>query len=268
MEKKKTIISLSLIGVIIIGAVLVIILSGITTKDLNYVQLEVNPRVEFLCDKKFKVVSVAPLNNDGRIVLSDMSLIGMDIEEATTYFLDECAKTGYIDVNGVNNASNLTVLDGITQALDVHIMQSIYKYFRQNEIMASVTETYEDREMFNKKKENKISCVNKYKLMSTLDEVSEDLTFDNLKNMNEVSLIDIVESNHANNPYTPTEEEIKQKQTLIEKNKSKYSTHMKAITNKSQQEFSELFDTFQKMSIKEYQQDFAKQYFLWQENRT
>ncbi|MGN0960976.1 MAG: hypothetical protein ACI4PF_02110, partial [Christensenellales bacterium] len=135
MEKKGTIISLILLAIVIAGAILTIILSGITAKDYNYVQLEVNPKVEFICDKKFKVVSVAPLNDDARIVLSDLNLVGNEIDEAATIFLDECAKTGYLDVNGIDNAINVTVLDGLTQALDVHIMRSVYDYFKKNEIM-------------------------------------------------------------------------------------------------------------------------------------
>lgn len=268
MEKKGTIISLILIAVIIIGAGLTIVLSGLTAKDYNYVQIEVNPRVEFVLDKKHKVVSVAPLNDDARIVLSDLNLIDKDIKDATTIFLDECAKTGYIDVNGINNATNVTVVDGLTQALDVHVMQAVYKYFKENEIMSAVTESYEVRKLFDEKKENNVYCVNKYKLITTLDEVREDLDFNTLKKMNEVSLIDLVASTHKSNPYIPSAEEISSKQTLIENNKNKYNTHKKAITHNTQKEFSELFDDFQKLCIKKYQQDFEKEYALWQEQKS
>ena len=65
MEKRATIISLLFIFAVVISAVAFIIFSGITAKDYNYVQLEVNPRVEFVCDKYFNVVSVRPLNDKG-----------------------------------------------------------------------------------------------------------------------------------------------------------------------------------------------------------
>ena len=67
-------------------------------------------------------------------------------------FLDECSKTGYIDVNGVNNATNITVIDGITQALDVHTTKAVYKYFKDHEILSAAVENYEDRSMFDEKK--------------------------------------------------------------------------------------------------------------------
>ena len=57
MEKKSTIISLIALGIIIACSALYIILSGITTKNYNYVQLEVNPKVEFICDKKFSILN-------------------------------------------------------------------------------------------------------------------------------------------------------------------------------------------------------------------
>ena len=54
MEKKQTIMSLIFVAVIVISAVAVIIFTGITANEYNYVQLEINPRVEFLCDKNLR----------------------------------------------------------------------------------------------------------------------------------------------------------------------------------------------------------------------
>ena len=47
MEKKGTMIYLILVFVIVISSAILIIFSGITANELNYVQLEVNPKVEF-----------------------------------------------------------------------------------------------------------------------------------------------------------------------------------------------------------------------------
>ncbi|MBQ7351388.1 MAG: hypothetical protein IJW59_00765 [Clostridia bacterium] len=267
MEKRNTIICLIFLGIILASAVATIIFSGITAQDYNYVQLEVNPRVEFLLDKKFKVVSVAPLNDDARIVLSDMNLVGMDIEDATTDYLMECARTGFIDVNGVNNATNITVLDGLTQALDVHVTQKVYDFFKDNEIMSAVTESYEDRTLFDKKKKEKVSCSNKLKLIYTLAE-TQNLEFNTLKKMSEVSLIDIVAETHKENPFTPTETELSKKQSLLKTNQEKFNTHQNAITNNTQREFAYLFDKFQKTSTKKYFEDFSKEYTNWQKQHT
>ena len=262
------IISLIALTIIVAVASCYIIFSGITTKEYNYVQLEVNPRVEFVCDKKFNVVSYQPLNNDARIVLSDLDLIGLDVDKASTIFLDECAKTGYIKVDGLDNSTNITVVDGITQALDVHITQEVYNYYRNNEIMSIVTETYEDRNMFDEKVKNKVSCINKYKLLSTIIEKDKTQDFKKLKKLSEASLVELVAEEHKNNPYIPTEEEKLTKQKLIMNNAETYNTHKKCISNYSQQEFSELFSKYQKLSGKKYFNNYKQEYINWQNNNT
>ena len=167
MEKKLTIISLIFVIVVVASAVAVIIFTGITAREYNYVQLEINPRVEFLCDKNFKIVSVKPLNEDAKIVLSDLEYVGMDIDMACVDFVDQCAQTGFIDVNGSDNALNITVIDGITQALDVHVTKEIFSYLKRNEILCAVVENYEDRQISEEKKKDSVTCSNKYKLIKT-----------------------------------------------------------------------------------------------------
>lgn len=266
MEKKSTIISLIFIIAIVASASFLIIFLGITAKDYNYVLLEVNPKVEFICDNNFKVVSCKPLNEDGEIVLAGVDYKGLDIEVASVDFLNECARTGYIDVDGNDNAVNITVIDGITQALDVHVTQKIYNYFRKKEILCAVVENYEDRSMFDQKKENKVCCVNKYKLISTLVERNDNNQVDVLKNLSEVELIDIVANEHIDNPYINTEEILSTKEKLIELNKEKYDRHMNAISKNSQKEFNEIFEDFQKSSGKKYMQNYTKEYNNWQNN--
>jgi len=95
MEKKGTIVSIIFVITIVICISALIIFSGITANEYNYVQLEVNPKVEFLCDNRFKVVSYRPLNNEAKIILSDVDYIGMSMEDASVDFLDLCAKTGF-----------------------------------------------------------------------------------------------------------------------------------------------------------------------------
>lgn len=264
MEKKHTIISLIAIAIIIGCTIAYIIISGMVAQKYNYVQIEVNPRIEFICDRKFDVISSRPLNEDAEIVMSDLDLIGLDVDDATTTFLNECARCGYIDVNGIDNATNVTVIDGITQALDVHVTQKVYNYFRKNEIMSVVSETYEDRNTFDEKKKNNVPCSNKYKLITTIIESSPNYTIQELNKLSEVELVDIVISKHKDSPYTPTDDLIAKKQQLIKDNQSKYNTHIKSISNNSQKEFSELFEDFQKISGKKYFENFKKEYEKWQ----
>lgn len=264
MEKKGTILSLIFIGVILLSAVGYIIFAGITANDYNYVQLEINPRVEFLCDKKFKVVSARPINDDAEIILTGVEYKGMDISDACVDFIDACARAGYIDVDSKDNAVNITVIDGITQALDVHVTQSINNYLRQNEIYCAVIENYEDRHMFDKKKEYNVCCANKFKLMQTLHEAMPEKSLEDLAKLHEVKLIEMVKDYHENNTFQPTEEDIELKTKLIDFNREKYLAHKEKITNESQAEFSKEYDKFQKIDGAKYAIDFNKSYTTWQ----
>ena len=267
MEKKGTIISLIFVAVIVLSAALFIIFSGITANEYNYVQLEVNPRVEFICDKNFKVISFRPLNDDAKVVLAGVEYKGMDIEDASADFMDVCARTGFIDVNGNDNAVNITVVDGITQALDVHVVQSINEYLQKNEILCAVTENYEDRSMNDAKKEYGICCSNKYKLISTLIEYDSNLTIQDLKKLSEVELIDMITNIHTTESFTPSEDDIELKTKMIDFNRVKYNTHKSAITDATQREFAEIFNDFRNLSSENYRQNYTKQYIQWQNNR-
>jgi hypothetical protein len=248
-------------------ACLFIVFSGITAKEYNYVLLEVNPKVEFICDKNYKVVSYKPLNKDGEIILSNLNYKGLDIETVSTDFINECARAGYIDVDGENNAVNITVIDGITQALDVHVTQKIYDYFRKKEILCAVVENYEDRTMFDRKKEYNICCANKYKLISTIIDKDNSISMDRIKKLSEVELIDLVTNEHNTNPYISSEEDIELKEKLIELNKEKYDKHIENINNDTQKEFSKKFVTFQKSNGKKYMKNFNKEYNNWQDKQ-
>lgn len=266
MEKKATILSLLFISAVVISAVAFIIFSGITAKDYNYIQLEVNPRVEFVCDKYFNVVSVRPINEDAKILLAGVDYIGMDVDEASVDFIDLCCRLGYIDVEGKDNAVNITVIDGITQALDVHVTQEIYEYLKKKEILCAVVENYEDRKMFDEKKENNVCCANKYKLMKTIQEYDSTKSIETLNKLSEESLIDMVENIHHSDPYIPNNDHIKLKEKLLEINKDKYDNHMAKITDKSKSEFSDKFDKFQKTEAQKYFIDYTKEYNLWQDS--
>lgn len=264
MEKKGTIVSLIFVGIVLLSAVGFIIFSGITANEYNYVQLEINPRVEFLCDKNFKVVSVRPINEDAEIILTGVEYKGMDISDASVDFIDTCARAGYIDVDGNDNAVNITIIDGITQALDVHVTQKINNYFRDNEILCAVVENYEDRNMFDKKKENNVCCPNKFKLMETMHEILPEKNLEDLAKLSEVELIDMLNDIHSEYTFEPTHDMIELKTKLIDFNREKYNAHKEKITDESLSKFSTTYEKFQKNEGKKFAENFEKSYLEWQ----
>lgn len=264
MEKKATIFSLIFVSTIVLSSVALIIFLGITAREYNYVLLEINPRVEFIVDKDFRVVSYAPINDEARVILAGENLKGMDIDDACVKFIDVCAKTGYIDVEGEDNAINLTIIDGPTQALDTHICEGVYGYLKDNEIMGVLMENQNDRHSFEEKKKNHLCCSNKYKLISTICEKDERQDFDELKKLSEIELIDIVTNIHSTKHFKVTNEDIENKNNLLEKNLDKYESHMASINKNTQKKFAEDFEKFQKKNIDKYQSDYRERYDNWQ----
>ena len=133
--------------------------------------------------------------------------------------------------------------------------------------MCAVIETYEDRSIFDEKKQNGIGCSNKYKLIKTICEEDPSFTIENLKKKTEVELVDMVYQRHTQNPFVATEHNLNQKNELILRYKTNYHNHNQAISHNSQKEFSKLFENFQKQSTSKYQNNFSKEYGLWQENK-
>ncbi len=266
MEKKQTIIALAFVVFIISCAVTLIIVLGITARDYNYIMIEINPRVEFLCDKNYKVVSSKALNEDAAIVLSDLDYTGLDIATATTDFMDQCARCGFIDVDDKNNAVNITVIDGLTQALDVHIVEHVYNYLRQKEILCAVCENYEDRDMYDEKITNGVGDINKYKLVKRLHENHPGVDILRLTKLSEIELINMVHNIHTTLPDKHDESLQNIKKQMIQDNIEKYEKHMANITNSTQQKFAQTFDQYQNTIGETYRQDFEKEYSIWQMN--
>ena len=263
MEIKRTIMSLIFVAVVVLSTIALIVFTGITAQEYNYVQLEINPRVEFLCDKNFKVVSTNPLNEDAKIVLANLDYTGIDINVACVDFIDQCAQTGYIDINK-SNALNLTVIDSLTQALDVHIAKEIFNYLKKNEILCAVIENYEDRSMAKEKKEKSIPCSNKLKLIKTINEQDETLKIDQLKKLSEVELIDLVNNIHNTQTKIIDSNYKIEKEKLLANNKSKYEKHKYSITNESQKNFANIFDNYSKLTTEHTALNFNNTYKNWQ----
>lgn len=88
-------------GVLAIAAALVMIIAATAVYGVNYtaastVALDVNPSIELGVNKKERVVSVTPKNDDGAKVIGDMELKGSDLEVAVNAIIGSMLREGYI----------------------------------------------------------------------------------------------------------------------------------------------------------------------------
>ncbi len=90
---KRIISIISIIFVLIIGVVGFIIINN-DEKVVSTITLDINPSIEIKLNKKEKVVSIIPLNDDAKEIVND-SLKGKTIEETIDSITDNLIEKGY-----------------------------------------------------------------------------------------------------------------------------------------------------------------------------
>lgn len=267
MEKKRTIITVVCVLAIFIGVAAYIVISGIVTMDGNYVLVEVNPKMEFVTNRNFVVTSYKAVNSEASSLIIQENFIGLDVKDAVVKFIDLCARANYIDVESEDNAIKLTVVDGITQALDTHIVQSVHKYLKNNEIMCAVIENPSDLNTYKAARKYNMTNLNKYKLIDNIiDNDYSTLSYNELKKLSEDDLIEIVKDNHKTT-YSYTEEELTNKVKLLDFNRERFNNHIAKINSKTSKEFNEKYDKFQKTKTLDYKTNFDKKYDEWYKSK-
>ena len=83
------------------AAALVLLLTGTAVYGLNTrvcatVALDVNPSIELNVNRRERVVSVSPINNDGEQILGDMDLTGSDLQVAFNALVGSMLRQGYL----------------------------------------------------------------------------------------------------------------------------------------------------------------------------
>lgn len=272
MEKKHLIgkiLIVSLVALIIASAGIIIELKGIKSNDTHYVQLEVNPRIEILTNKKNKVTSVLPLNEEAREIMVEEEFIGLTIEEATEKFMTLCTQCGYIDVNSEDNAVRTTIVSGLTQSLEVKVYSTINEFFLKNEIMGVIVENDSDLAQVKEAKELGVSSANKLAIIKSMIEKNPALNVEDLKKIDESKLIKKIEDYHESYGYDSsvyTNEQIANKSKLIDFNRLNYTNHKNAITESSLEEFSQEYEEFRRKNLKKYEVGFSEKYNQWLQN--
>ena len=98
---------------------------SVAFSNQGYIQMDINPSIELLYDKDFKVTKVLSNNSDGDVVLNDQafysSLIGKSADEVATMIVKRSGELGFIQPNSDNVVKVLSVNDNdknSTLALD------------------------------------------------------------------------------------------------------------------------------------------------------
>ena len=263
---------LIIVATITVFIILAVVLgfTGVKNGGYNYIKLEVNPKIEFLTNRKDKIITVMPINDEAKELIINEDFIGISIEEGVEKFVDLCVKANYIDVEREDNAIKLNIVSGLTQSLDVKVYRSIKKYLVNNMVKCVIVEESNDLKQVKTAKQYGVSA-SKYSLMESLCNLYPDISLNEAKNQSESSMLKKIKIAHENlmpEILNFTEEELTNKVKLIDFNKAKINHHNENINNKAISKFKDEYTEYVKEKKKYYEIDFENQYDNWQELRT
>lgn len=247
------------VGCVILVAGIValcIALSGMKNGDYYYVALNTQADVEMLLNKNYDVVSVYPQNEKAEILLSDTDYVGQDIRKVIPQILEDSCKLNYIDVNSTSdgdNAVKMTVVSGITNALEMNVYSSINNYFLDNGIFCVIVENETDQKLLEKSSQNNVSSPDKYSLIKSIVDKNAEADFDKLKGKSEEELIDIIHYYHTNYEGKNLSEE---KEELISANIEKYNAHKNILNDEYLREFGSDYTKYTAERTKEFKLNF------------
>lgn len=267
MSKPKQIGIIILVCAIFVCGGIVCILCGTRLTSSNYVCVEVNPRLEFICNRKNIVTSLKPINEQAKELIINEDFVGLKVDDAVVKFVDLCAKANYIDVDSTDNAIKLTILSGFTQALETTIIEDVFDYLINNEIYSTVIESANDLTAYKESKKYGTS-LERYDLMQAVIENDNSITMKDLRRYTIVQLIDKIKEQHSNYDLQFDETELNDKTLLIDFNRVKYNEHIENITTDTTKEFKEKYVEFLASKTKGYEVDFLGSYTKWLDSHT
>ena len=233
--KIVSIITVSIVLAVAMAVSLIIMLVGTKNVSSSFVKLELNPKIEFVCDVHKNIVSFCALNDEAKVVSSNLMFKGETIEDAINLFLTESAKLGFVKLGEEDfNVVKLTVVSGLTQSLDVSVYKSVNKWLAKNEVLGVIIENQNDMEMLKEAKKMNVSS-NKLALINSVVNLNSTLNKEHLKNICEKELIDIISDMHKNVETTNLFKE--QKLELLKQKEQTFLNHISQIDKKKQGEF-------------------------------
>ncbi|MFA7417827.1 MAG: hypothetical protein WCZ19_04725 [Acholeplasma sp.] len=87
---------MSLLFVFVVLALVVVFIPK-TSAENTYVTLDINPSVELIVTPRDKVIYANALNEDGEVLLSELDLVGLNVDDAVVLIIDTSIEFGFIE---------------------------------------------------------------------------------------------------------------------------------------------------------------------------
>ncbi len=159
----------------------------------SVIGIDVNPSVELSINRKNRVLSAEPLNEDARDILEDMDLEGVDLNVAVNAVIGSMVAHGYLD--DLENAILVTVSnDSIKKATELRasVVGDIEQTLVENQVQAVVydQQVIEKDEMKEIAGKYGISYGKAYFLMELIDQ-NQELTMDDMEELSSLTMEEI-----------------------------------------------------------------------------
>lgn len=126
------------------AAVLMLLLTGVIGIALYRgghavaytVSIDVNPSVEIAVSKQERVLSVAPLNEDGRVIIGEMDFSGSTLEVTVNALLGSMLRNGYL--SELSNSILITVQGDNADAVRKKLAEEVNAYLDNGAFLPSV----------------------------------------------------------------------------------------------------------------------------------
>lgn len=107
----------------------------------QFIIIDINPSFEIEYNKDGKVVGAKPYNEDGELVLSELSLESLSCEGAISMLFDKCVELGYISSQRDDNAIMVSAVDengNKNEEMTQQIKESFSQEFSSKKILGVV----------------------------------------------------------------------------------------------------------------------------------
>jgi len=92
------------LGLLIVGC------QDLQASEEVYVTVDINPSVELIVSPREKVIYANPLNEDGELLLLNLTLVGLDLDVALELIIDEAIALGFIDIESEETIVSIDVI--------------------------------------------------------------------------------------------------------------------------------------------------------------
>lgn len=264
--KLGVVISICALVVFTVFGIFTILYSGGEARGLGYVNIAVNPRIDFVSDREI-VVSYSLINDEAKVLCAEEEFVGLNITDAVDKFLSLCLRAGYLEVENGDNLVLIECVSTLKQVLENKVYKTANDFLIKNQVLGVIVEASNDN-AYAKRAKDKGVGVDLLSLIEANMRLNKDAKFDDLKNKTGLNLLtNIKKYQEINNaPENYSEAELQRKHELLEKNRLKYADHKNSITSESLRDFKPIFEKNKQELREEMRKDFNGVYEVWKTN--